>query len=372
MSELEVLNLVKQSQEQLIIDHVSFHIADGEFFVLLGPSGSGKSTLIRLLCGFETPDAGQIILNGQEITNQLNHHRNLAVVFQDYGLFESMNVFDNIAYSLQNQHMPRKEIEMRILMASEVLELKSLLKRALTDLSGGEVQRVALAKVLVKDADLYLFDEPLSQLDQKARYRIRQEIMMIHHLKRKPTLYITHDQNEAFAMADRIAVISDGKIQQIGTPEEVRNRPKTLFVAKFLSDPPINLLESYLQYHDVRYHMTTDGLQLILPTRWTNGLARLGPQSKISLGLRPTGLIPQWDLPTLEGVPHVRAQTQVMAVEPMIGRVLVQLKLGFHTLLTAEFDDDHPQALYIGAMLIIGIKMEEFLLFHPTSGELLN
>ncbi|MBE2272082.1 MAG: ABC transporter ATP-binding protein, partial [Anaerolinea sp.] len=208
MGQLEVVNLTKTLGGRKVIDRVSFTVEDGEFFVLLGPSGCGKSTLLRLICGLESADSGEIYSSGVNITGFSPRERNLGMVFQDYGLYPNMNVYQNIAYGLEARNVPKAEIEKRIPAAAEKLGLSALLRQNITELSGGEQQRVALARAMVKDADAYLYDEPLSNLDPKLRHKARTDIVAVHNLKRKPSVYVTHDQSEAFAMADRIAILS--------------------------------------------------------------------------------------------------------------------------------------------------------------------
>ncbi len=372
MSELEVKELSKKLGGRTVVNNISFHVTDGEFFVILGPSGSGKSSILRLISGQENPDKGKIYLNGQDITNLHPHQRNLGVVFQDYGLFPTMNVFDNIAYGLQMKRLGRRDIEMRVVMAAEMLDLKETLKRSLSNLSGGELQRVAIARVLVKDAEVYLFDEPISHLDMRLRHRTRQEIMMVHRIKHKPCIYITHDQDEAFAMANRIAVLAHGKIQQIGTPDELMRRPSNLFVARFLGSPPINTLESLVQHVETRYRLRADGMYFALPVRWTRFLAHLGPQAKVIMGIRPNAIIPEWQFAALGNIPHVVVRAQIVHLETLIGQINARLRIGYGTEIMAEFEDTQVVQPKIGQIINIAFNTDNILLFHPQTEEILD
>src|SRR6266700_6507180 len=206
MSEVEVKGLVKRFGRNTVVENVSFQVKDEEFFVLLGPSGGGKTTILRMISGLEPPTRGTVLINQQDVTKQLPHTRNLGVVFQDLGLYPHMDVYGNIAYGLEVRKVNKEEINLRILDAATKLKLQPFLRRSIEDLSGGERQRVALARALVKSADVYLFDEPLSNLDPRLREQARQEMVMVHHIKKKPTIYVTHDQAEAFAIAHRMAV----------------------------------------------------------------------------------------------------------------------------------------------------------------------
>ena len=226
MSGLQVDRLTKQLAGNTIVDDVSFEIADAEFFVLLGPSGGGKTTILRLICGLEAPDSGTIVIDGRDVTTSPPRERNIGMVFQEYGLYPNMDVFHNVAYGLEARGVPKAEVRERVTQAAEVLGLSTMLGQSVVDLSGGEQQRVALARALAKDASVYLYDEPLSNLDAKLRHHTRRQIMDIHQRKRKPSLYVTHDQGEALAMADRIGVMAKGRLQQVGTPEQLLDDPR--------------------------------------------------------------------------------------------------------------------------------------------------
>ncbi len=250
MGSLDVLDLTKHYGERVVLDNIQFSVSEGEFFVLLGPSGGGKSTILRLVCGIEIADRGKISLNGRDITNLPPRERNIGMVFQDYGLYPHMNVFENIAYGLEARGMPKEEINRRVMEATEKLGLKPMMQRIIVDLSGGEQQRVALARALAKNADLYLFDEPLSNLDPKLRAQARRDIVMVHRTKQKPSIYVTHDQNEALAIGDRIAIIAKGRLQQVGTADDLIRHPANMFVAGFIGTPPMNLLSGAVLRQD--------------------------------------------------------------------------------------------------------------------------
>jgi multiple sugar transport system ATP-binding protein len=248
-----VQGLVKRFGATLVVDQVSFHVEDGEFFVLLGPSGGGKTTILRMICGLEQPDQGQVFIGERDVTRLSPRQRNVGMVFQDYGLYPTMDVYGNIAYSLENQHLPKPEIQKRVLAAAEKLGLTPLLRRGITDLSGGEQQRVALARILARDAFVFLYDEPLANLDPKLRHQARRDIMAVHRTRKVPSIYVTHDQSEAFAIADRIAVIARGRLQQVGTPDELLETPANLFMASFLGSPPMNLLPGTVSLNDSKF-----------------------------------------------------------------------------------------------------------------------
>ncbi len=237
---LRLENLVKAFPERggrgtvRAVDEVTLDIHSGEFLTLLGPSGCGKTTTLRLIAGFENPSSGRILLDGQDITLQPPNKRDMALVFQNYALFPHMSVFDNVAYGLQTQRMPRQEIHKKVEEALSLMSLHGLGDRRPNQLSGGQQQRVALARSLVMEPRILLFDEPLSNLDAKLRVQMRSEIHSLQRRLNITSIYVTHDQIEAMALSDRVVVMNRGKIEQIGTPEEIYRYPATLFVADFI------------------------------------------------------------------------------------------------------------------------------------------
>lgn len=227
------------------VDDVSLTINRGEFLTLLGPSGCGKTTTLRLIAGFETPTAGHIFLNGQDITHDAPNKRDMAMVFQSYALFPHMSVFDNIAYGLKVHGQPRRQIEQAVTGALQQGGMVGLAQRRPNELSGGQQQRVALARCLVMEPSVLLFDEPLSNLDAKLRVQMRSEIRRLQRRLDITSVYVTHDQIEAMALSDRIVVMNDGKIEQIGTPKEIYRYPNTRFVADFIGRA--NFVETHVE-----------------------------------------------------------------------------------------------------------------------------
>jgi len=224
------------------IEEVSLSIAGGEFVVLVGPSGCGKSTLLRIVAGLETATRGEVWIAGRRVDGLPPKDRDVAMVFQSYALYPHMNVFDNIAFGLRARRVARNEVGPRVQAAASLLGITALLGRRPAELSGGERQRVALGRAIVRDPQLFLFDEPLSNLDARLRTQMRAEIAALHRRLGVTTLYVTHDQVEALTMGQRIVVLRAGRVQQIGTPQEVYERPGNLFVAGFIGSPPMNVL----------------------------------------------------------------------------------------------------------------------------------
>jgi multiple sugar transport system ATP-binding protein len=315
-----------------VVDDVSFEIADGEFFVLLGPSGGGKSTMLRLLCGLEAPDSGDVFIAGREVTRLPPRERNIGMVFQEYGLYPNMDVFHNVAYGLEARGMPKSEVQTRVVQAAEILGLTDLLRQSVVDLSGGEQQRVALARALAKDADVYLYDEPLSNLDPKLRHHARRQIMDIHRRKRKPSLYVTHDQSEALAMADRIGVMAQGRLQQVGTPEQLLDEPRNMFVARFIGSPPMNLIPGCLATDGAEYRFEAAGVQLPLDRAWRPILDRY-PKQEVMLGVRPERL-------ALSTTGDGAIRAIVEDIEAMIGETSVVFRLPGGEALVGMFAQD--------------------------------
>ena len=236
---------VKKTYGVLQVVHgVSIDIADGEFVVILGPSGCGKSTLLRMVAGLETITSGEIVI-GERVVNELEpKDRDIAMVFQNYALYPHMSVYDNMAYGLRIRSLSKADIDARVKRAAAILELGALLERRPRQLSGGQRQRVAMGRAIVREPQAFLMDEPLSNLDAKLRVTLRAEIHQLQRSLGVTTIYVTHDQVEAMTMGDRIAVMSKGVLQQIGSPEELYTRPANTFVAKFIGSPSMNLLPS--------------------------------------------------------------------------------------------------------------------------------
>ena len=246
MASISLRNVVKRygtgAKANPVIHGVSAEIADGEFIVIVGPSGCGKSTLLRMVAGLEEVSGGEIAIGGRVVNDTEPSERDIAMVFQNYALYPHMSVFDNMAYGLKIAKVPVPEIKTRVDKAAKILELGSLLQRKPRELSGGQRQRVAMGRAIVRQPQVFLFDEPLSNLDAKLRAQTRLEIQKLHRELGITSLFVTHDQVEAMTLAQRIIVMNGGVMDQFATPEEVYNRPATTFVASFIGSPPMNLL----------------------------------------------------------------------------------------------------------------------------------
>src|SRR6267154_3751000 len=240
MAEVRFEHIYKSFDQVEIVHDVSIQIKDQEFLVLVGPSGSGKSTCLRMVAGLDEPSAGRIYIGDRLVNGVDPKDRNIAMVFQNYALYPHMNVFDNVAFGLKLRHFPAQDIKTRVQEAAQVLGLEQLLKRKPKQLSGGQRQRVALGRAIVRQADVFLMDEPLSNLDAQLRIATRAEIIKLHRRIQTTVIYVTHDQVEAMTMGDRIAVLNAGIIQQLGSPQELYDHPSNLFVAGFIGSPAMN------------------------------------------------------------------------------------------------------------------------------------
>jgi multiple sugar transport system ATP-binding protein len=262
------------------LDNLDLEIKDGEFFALLGPSGCGKTTLLRTLGGLESATDGHILIDGNDVTRTSAGDRNVAMVFQDYALYPHMNVKENIQYPLKIRKYPKDECERRVNMAAKALSIENLLDRKPGQISGGQQQRVAVARAMATTPNLYLFDEPLSNLDARLRLEARSFLKQLQRELGVTTILVTHDQSEALALADRMAVMELGKIRQVGSPVEFFHRPANLFVASFIGSTPMNLLEGVVQGKDLKIGEAKFALPAHVSKEVSTG-------AKIIMGVRP-------------------------------------------------------------------------------------
>lgn len=292
---LELKNIRKSYDNKLtIIDNFNLNIKQGEFVVIVGPSGCGKSTLLRMVAGLEEITSGEFLLNGKDISQLEPSQRDVAMVFQDYALYPHMNVFDNLAFGLKIKKIDEKIIKEKVLKAAEILDLTTYLERKPSDLSGGQRQRVAMGRAIVKDAKIFLFDEPLSNLDAKLRHKMRAEIKKFHLDQKGTSIYVTHDQLEAMTLADKLVVIRKGVIEQVGSPQEVFNNPINSFVGEFIGTPAMNLLEVELEYKADGVYVS--GLKRAFHFKLPDNKTLFYTEKKQTpkkalLGIRPTDII---------------------------------------------------------------------------------
>ena len=270
MATVEIRGVTKSFGSVEVIRGVDVDISDGEFVVLVGPSGCGKSTLLRMIAGLEQITSGEISISGSVVNNMAPKARNVAMVFQNYALYPHMSVFDNMAFSLKVRRTEGSATRQRVAGVADILSLKPYLERYPRELSGGQRQRVATGRAIVRDPKVFLFDEPLSNLDAKLRVQMRTEIKALHQRLRTTSVYVTHDQVEAMTMADRIVVMNEGMVEQIGSPLELYDRPKNLFVAGFMGSPSMNFLQGSIRRQGGLGRVEIgDGISLPLPANQT-------------------------------------------------------------------------------------------------------
>ena len=281
---VELVSVTKRFGDNTIVDGISLVAAAGEFIVLVGASGCGKSTTLRMIAGLESVSDGKILIGGREVTYARPDQRDIAMVFQNYALYPHMSVAENMSFALTLTRTPKDEISRRVGEAARILGIENLLERKPKALSGGQRQRVAMGRAIVREPSVFLFDEPLSNLDAKLRAQMRVELALLHKRLGKTTVYVTHDQVEAMTLADRIVILDRGIIQQIGTPTEVFNHPRNLFVAGFIGSPVMNLFKCAMVAPDI-VELPDAKERIRLPAALAGDIGK-----PVILGIRPQGL----------------------------------------------------------------------------------
>ncbi|WP_395005926.1 ABC transporter ATP-binding protein [Undibacterium sp.] len=350
MASVSLQNLGINLGGNQIISELELEVMAGEFLVLLGPSGCGKSTLLHAIAGLIDVSEGSVTIDGEDMTWADPSERRIGMVFQSYALYPTMSVENNMSFGLRINGTPKDEIARRINKVAEMLHLTPLLKRKPAALSGGQRQRVAIGRALVREAEVFLFDEPLSNLDAKLRSTLRRELKLLHQQLQSTMIYVTHDQVEAMTLATRIVVMQGGKIQQIGTPEHVYERPMNLFVAGFLGTPAMNFISGELdaqkRFVSSSLHMNLSAYSFINP--WETS-------AEVTLGLRPEQI-------------QIRDDGQfvgtIALIEPMGNHQVVWLQVGAQTI-SSIVNDQRPFA--IGQTVLYGIDVSKVSLFDPHS-----
>jgi multiple sugar transport system ATP-binding protein len=342
-----------------VLKDLNLDIEEGEFLVLLGPSGCGKSTLLNCIAGLLDVSDGQIFIKNKNVTWEEPKDRGIGMVFQSYALYPQMSVKGNLSFGLKNAGVPRDEIERRIARTAEILQIEPLLQRKPSQLSGGQRQRVAIGRALVRDVDVFLFDEPLSNLDAKLRSELRVEIKRLHQKLANTMIYVTHDQIEAMTLADRIAVMKGGLIQQLGAPQEIYKRPVNRFVAGFIGSPGMNFLDGDVAVRDGAARFVAEGIGIPL-ANYGFDAAGAKPGAAV-LGIRPehVGVNSGEDWPFSARVP-------VEVVEPMGSDTLVWTRLGKQNL-TVRVSSERAPA--VGDTVAVGFDPMNASLFDAVSGE---
>ena len=351
MSDLNIQNLVKTYGSTQVLHRINLEIEAGEFVVLVGPSGCGKSTTLRLIAGLEDVTSGSIQIAGREVNNLEPKDRDIAMVFQNYAIYPHMTVRKNIGFGLRSSSMSRAEKDRRIDEVAVILGMTDLLARKPSQLSGGQRQRVAIGRAMVRDPAVFLFDEPLSNLDAQLRTQMRLEIKKLHQRVGSTIIFVTHDQVEAMTLADRIVIMKDGHIQQVGTPSEVYHTPANTFVAGFIGSPAMNMIPGWMEDGLI----SIDGGQKI-----DLGFKNQSP-SKVVLGVRPEDLEPVDGPALVSGSVNVR--------EPLGHETLIHVGTSFGDVV-AKADGRRPPEL--GHTVNLGAKTENIHVFDPETGAVLT
>jgi multiple sugar transport system ATP-binding protein len=354
MASVAIRDVRKAFGATAVIHGVDISIRDGEFVVLVGPSGCGKSTLLRMIAGLENITAGEIRIGERIVNNVPPKERDVAMVFQNYALYPHMTVAANMAFSMKLRGAPQKEIDERVNRAAAILGLSQLLERYPRQLSGGQRQRVAMGRAIVRDPQVFLFDEPLSNLDAKLRVQMRTEIKELHQRLKTTTIYVTHDQIEAMTMADKIVVMHDGRVEQIGAPLELYDRPDNLFVAGFIGSPAMNMIKGRIRVNGSASFENSAGVRFGLGTTPTGSDGR-----PIVYGVRPEHFLLSDD----------GAEAEVQVIEPTGSELQVVAKLGGDDVI-AVFRERHQ--FKPGDKIRLKPDPRLIHLFDETTGKRLN
>ncbi|SCB33005.1 ABC transporter ATP-binding protein [Rhizobium multihospitium] len=354
MASVSVTSVRKSYGHFEVLHGVDIDIADGEFVILVGPSGCGKSTLLRMIAGLEEISGGDVAIGGRVVNDVEPKSRDIAMVFQSYALYPHMTVEANMGFSLRLAKAPKEEIRQRVRDAAQILGLENLLDRYPRNLSGGQRQRVAMGRAIVRQPQVFLFDEPLSNLDAKLRVQMRSEIKQLHQRLRTTTIYVTHDQIEAMTMADRIVVMRDGYVEQIGSPLELYDRPANLFVAGFIGSPGMNLIRGKISSAGPLEFVADGGARLPLPAELdvTRG-------AEVVYGIRPENI----------AIGEGGIDAEVVVVEPTGAETLIVSRIGSDDLVIALRERVATRA---GGRLSLIPDLERLHLFDGTTGRRLE
>ena len=322
MAEVTLEKVRKLFGSVTAVENFTLSIGNGEFVVFVGPSGCGKSTTLRMLAGLEDVSSGSISIDGRAVNNTHPKDRDIAMVFQNYALYPHLNVFDNMSFGLRAKRLPRPEIESRTHEAAEILGLGDLLKRRPGELSGGQKQRVAMGRAIVRQPKVFLFDEPLSNLDAKLRHKMRAEMKLLHQRVQTTTVYVTHDQVEAMTLADRIVIMNEGRIEQVGTPDEVYKQPASQFVASFIGSPAMNFAAGEISNSGQKTVMETDSDVAI-----TLASCHVAQGRRVHLGFRPEHMQLADAAKPPKG--HISISGDITVVEPMGHETVLTCDGGF-------------------------------------------
>lgn len=357
MAQVELTDVIKKFGANQVVHGVNLSIDDNEFIVLVGPSGCGKSTILRMIAGLESISGGEISIDGNPVNKVAPKDRNVAMVFQNYALYPHMSVYDNMAFSLRMAKEGKEAIDKKVHQAADILELTPYLHRKPSELSGGQRQRVAMGRAIVRKPAVFLFDEPLSNLDAQLRTQMRMELKKLHLKMQTTTIYVTHDQVEAMTLADKIVILKDGYIQQVGSPIEVFERPANRFVAGFIGNPPTNILSARFQIKSDKPFIQIGELSLPLvnPPACRDG-------QKVLAGIRPDSIKAGHGLKTLPDA--WKLQVEVIVSEILGGQSLLEFSAG-STAMIAELEGRIK--VRPGEKMELGFDLGRLLFFDPET-----
>ena len=375
MATVKLENITKRFGDLIALDGITLDVQDEEFFVLLGQTGAGKTTTLRCIAGLDTPEEGTIYLDGVSVKDKTPAERDVAFVFQSHILYPHLSVYENMAFPLHPRKLSSEEIDHRVRDIAQMLHIEHLLMRTPNQLSGGETQRVGLGRAMVRRPQVFLMDEPISNLDAKLRTEMRAEIRWRQRELGTTTFYVTHDQIEAMSMADRIAVLEAGKIQQLGTPSDIYNHPANLFVAGFIGNPSMNCIPCHISSTKGELHLKladrtgAANLVTIQDTRIAKAVNEKLPDRDAIFGVHPEDV-----LVSHQSIPNA-FQAEVYSIEPLGAETIVEVTLGTdptgtRTILKACTAPDFTAE--IGAQLYVSFVAERMYFFDKTTGEALK
>jgi multiple sugar transport system ATP-binding protein len=367
MAEVLIKNLYKRFGSVVAVNHIDLDVQDREFVVLLGPSGCGKTTTLRMVAGLEVPDEGQVQIGGRDVTYLAPRDRNIGMVFERYALYPHLSVFENISYPLRVRRWPEAKVRQRVQEVAETLRISDLIGRKVNQLSGGQMQRVAIGRAIIREASVFLLDEPISHLDAKLRSHMRGELKRLQREIASTAVLVTHDQLEAMSIGDRIAVMNKGNIQQFDRPGRIFNLPANLFVANFVGEPSMNFLDCALVRENGSFRLEAPGLRAKVDEKWLKGSKVLsaGSDSKLVLGIRPE---------------HVRlcsgrqsghdycGEGKVYVVEPLGSEVIYDVEIGKSIVRIKVFEEEAKRlAVNMGDSVLLEFPSESIYLFDKES-----
>ncbi len=360
MVRIKLDKVTKQFGKVVAVNNVSLEIPDGKLAVLLGPSGSGKTTLLYLIAGIYKPTSGRIFFDDNDVTHLSPSQRNVGLVFQNYALYPHMTVYDNIAFPLRLKKVPKNEIDKRVQEIAEMLRIRELLDRYPSQLSGGQQQRVALARALVKNPSVLLLDEPLSNLDALLRIYIRTELKRLQKDLGITTVYVTHDQSEAMAIADSITVINNGVIQQVGTPSEIYDNPRNIFVATFIGNPPSNIIRGVVERQNNGRVCIKVANGVFYPDEILSGKIVKAGIREVIVAFRPEHVIVAKE-PLKD---HLAIEGEIYAIEPLGRETIITITIGSDIVKSVSMV---KEALTVGEKIFININPKRIKLFDPET-----